>query len=288
MEIKPVGIAVYPQYPKREGISSEQIKDSVPQRWAGSHAAKIALGALAAMSLAGCTPPRTAGVPIAPSPTTEEMVSQSPVVDDVLMGEVMAPTISVAPLFEHGDGMGAFGCDMVTPPVFLTEDEALSVINNVAKEYGLTFSAKGAPALANVLQPVTNIYEPEEKAAPDTVVTLTPDFADAAHGVVLEFVSVEDVRSWHKDQGFASSVESYDALDAAEQLSEALESAAADTGGCTVGVLYDPCEQQDPQNGGDWEAAVRDAEAQSRARSEAALAAQVRDFLEWLKAQGVI
>ena len=210
MQIKPVKTTAAPQYPKREAVSAEQIKISVPLRWANSRTAKAALATLAAMSLAGCT--RTAGVPIAPSPTTEETVTQTPIITDVLPGEAMAPTISVAPLFEHGDGMGAFGCDMVTPPVFLTEDEALSVINNVAKEYGITFSVQGAPALTGVLEPVTNIFDPENKAASDTLVTLTPDFADAQHGIVLEYVSVEDVRAWHQDQGFASSVESYDVL----------------------------------------------------------------------------
>lgn len=289
MEIKPVKTAVPPQYPTREGVSARQIKESVPQRWADSHAAKIALGTLAAMSLAGCTPPRTAGVPIAPSPTTEETVIQSPIVTDIVIGEAMSPTVAVAPLFEHGDGMGAFGCDMVTPPVFLSEDEALSVINTVAKEYGLKFSAGNAPALDNVLQPVTNIYEPENKDASDTLVTMTPDFADVEHGVALEFVSVEDVKSWHQDKGYGVSVENYDTLDAAEQLSEALESAThVNACGYTLGVLYDPCEQQDPISGGDWEAALQEAKEQSRVQSEEALAAQVKDFLEWLKAEGVI
>ena len=285
MEIKPVKTASHPQYPVREDVSAEQIKESVPQRWIDSRAAKVALGTLAAMSLAGCTQLRTSGIPIAPSPTTEETVIQSPIVTDVVMGEAMSPTISVAPLFEHGEGMGAFGCDMVTPPVFLSEDEALSVINNVARDYGLKFSTGNTPALDNVLRPATNIYEPDNKEASNTFVTMTPDFADAKHGVALEFVSVEDVKSWHQEQGFGSSVESYDALDAAEQLSEALEIAVPqDYNYAVVGVLYDPCEQQDVKNGEDWQAA----EAQNRADSEEQLAAQVKDFLEWLKAEGVI
>lgn len=293
MEIKPVKNAASPQYPVREEVSSDQIKACVPQRWADSRAAKVALGTLAAMTLAGCTPQVAAGGPLAPETVTEVTASQcavlealeTAVVDGAPMGKTMLYFLSIAPLFLHGEGMGAFGCDMVTPPAFLSEDEALSVINTVAKEYGLKFASANSPVLNNVLQPVTNIYAPEIKADSDTFMTMTTEFADAEHGVALEFVSVEDVKSWHKEAGIATSVESYATQDAAEQLSEALESAVPENfESCTVGVLYDPCETTEVKNGED----PRAAEAQSRDESKAQLAAQVKDFLEWLKAEGVI
>jgi hypothetical protein len=283
MEIKPVKDSQPPRYPRKEDVGTEQIKASLPRRWVKSPVAKIALASLAAMTLAGCELLRTAGMPAAPSILTEETVTPTPF---ILEGEAMAPTVNVAPLFTHGEGLGAFGCMMVAPPAFLSEDEALSVINSVAKQYGLTFFAQGAPELEGVLQPVTNIYESDNKAEPDTLVSLTPDFADAAHGVSIEFVSVEDVKSWHQETGYAITVESYDTQDAAAQLSEALESAATqDYSSCTVGVLYDPCgTAEDPAEGEEWEAA----EAKNRALSIAQLSAQVKDFCEWLKAQGII
>ncbi len=283
MEIKPVGESKPPKYPRKVDVGAEQIKAGLPRRWAKSPAAKVALISLAAMTLTGCDPPRTAGVPIAPSVITEETVTPTPV---ILEGEALAPTVSVAPLFLHGEGLGAFGCVMVAPPAFLSEDEALSVINGVAKGYGLTFSKQGAPVLDGVLQPVTNIYESDNKAEADTLTTLTPDFSDAAYGVSIEFVSVEDVKSWHQEKGYAISVESYDTQDAAAQLSEALESAATqDYSACTVGVLYDPCETA---KGAADEEDGEAAEAKSRAQSVAQLTKQVKDLCEWLKAQGII
>ena len=283
MEIKPVQSSQPPAYPRKEEVGAEQIKASIPQRWVMTRAARVALGALAAMSLAGCAPIRDAATasPLA----TGDTVCETPTDGQVLAGVPMAPSVQVAPLFSHGEGLGAFGCVMVAPPAFLSEDEALSVINNVAKEYGLTFSAPGTPEFANVLQPVTNIYRPEEKEAADTLITLTPDFADAEHGIALEFVSTEDVISWHRETNYEISVENYNTQDAAEQLSEALESAEPQPyGSVTVGVLYDPCEVAENAEGEDWEAV----EEMSRALSVEQLSAQVRDFCEWLKSQGII
>jgi hypothetical protein len=34
----------------------------------------------------------------------------------------------VAPIFQHGEGRGATGCIVMSPPVFLSEEEALQVI----------------------------------------------------------------------------------------------------------------------------------------------------------------
>ncbi len=237
------------------------------------------------MSLAGCEPSRTAGIPVAPSITTEETINATPIVSDIPIGEAAAPTISVAPLFLHGEGLGAFGCVMVSPPAFLSEDEALSVINGVAKEYGLAFSTQGAPLLEGVLQPVTNIYEPENKAEADTPVSIMPDFTDSAHGVSIEFVSVKDVKAWHRDTGYEVSVESYATQDAAAQLSEALENAAFDNlAEAAIGVLYDPlaCVEQGPDD------ISQQVAEENRALSVAQLSAQVKDFCEWLKAQGII
>jgi hypothetical protein len=278
MDIKPVKNMALPQYPKREEVSAGQIKDTLPRRWAASPAAKIALASLAAMSLAGMSACDAApgGAEITPALTTEASVSQSPIVSDIPMGDVAAPMISVAPLFLHGEGLGAFGCMMETPPAFLSEDEALSVINNVAKDYGLEFTAGDAPVLDNVLQPVpdtqeTGLFKPKESYE-----AFTPDFADAEHGVSIEFVSMWDAKDWNCGN-YKSTACTHDTREAAAQISEALEDAASDNYiDATVGVVYDPL--------------ISDETAPDDGLSEAKtqLAAQVKDFCEWLKAQGVI
>jgi hypothetical protein len=174
---------------------------------------------------------------------------------------------------------------MVAPPAFLSEDDALAVINETAKEYGLTFYDKNTPELPDVLQPSTNIYSPEDKQPPSQRADMQADFFDREHNVAIEFVSVDDVKQWHKDTGYAVSVEEYYTQDAAEQLSEALEEVYG--GGIVAGVLYDPCELYRPENLPD-ETEWNEAEVKTREMSEEQLAAQAKDFFEWLKAQGVI
>ncbi len=278
MEIRPVGGKQAPNYPRREDFSPETLKAQPPQRWAANKAALIAMGTLATVLLAGCV--SFGGAPLASDIVTEETAGitvpmETPVIDAVLPGGVLALTIPIAPLFVHGNGMGAYGCQMVAPPVFLSEDEALSLINDVAKDYGLEFSAQVSADFTDVLEPSVNIMQPENALPSDTYITLCPDFMDASHGVAIEFVSVEDVKAWHRDTGVGCSVEQYDTVGAAAQLSDALDDAYSATI-LTAGVLYDPCELSEKS------------ESASREMSVDQLKKQAKDFFEWLKSQGVI
>lgn len=277
MEVKPVGSKQPPNYPLKEDVTADALKAQPPQRWAVNKAALIAMGALVTVSLTGC---RTAGAPLPPEMTTEDTAgimaaTETPLVDTLVIGEPLMSTIPIAPLFVHGNGMGAYGCQMVAPPVFLSEDEALSVVNEVAKDYGLEFSAKGSASFTDVLEPSVNLNDPENTLPSDAYITLRPDFMDASHGVAIEFVSVEDVKAWHKSGNAMSSVEQYDTRGAAAQLSDALDDAYSDTIS-TAGVLYDPCELSETS------------ETESRTQSVEQLKKQARDFFEWLKSQGVI
>ncbi len=292
MEIKPVKEITPPKYPVKEDVTAEQIKAQVPKRWLDNKAAKVALGALAAMTLGGCEAPPLAGVPAPPEtgiPAESPVLTDDEIIEYTTMGEVMAPTFMVAPLFTHGGGTGAFGCDMVTPPVFLSEAEALEVINDAAKEYGLEFSDGQSVTIEEVLEPITSINGAVEKPV-QNYISLKPDFADTEHGIALEFVSVDDVKRWNQGPKEAL-IESYDTMDAAQQLDSALEDKYND-GISAAGVLYDPCETMAlsaEQTGRMFEDQTREQiEQQTRAMSEQQLKKQAVDFFKWLKSQGVI
>lgn len=276
MKVNPVKQNEHPKYPKKQDFDA-MLLGNVPKRWAGSTAAKVALGALAVASLTGCAVVRPINSPI----VTDGTVIATPTPTDIVYAGVPMPaTLNVAPLFLHGEGRGSFGCVMVAPPVFLSEDDALAVINEAAKEYGLQFSGKDSPELSNVLQPAMDLSpqsddNPKRTETPDTIITLKTDFADAEHGVAIEFVSVEDVREWTVWPSGAS-VEQYDTKDAADQLSDALEQAIPDDYNYNeIGVLYDPCEFSED-------------ETEALAMTQEQLKAQAKDFFEWLKSQGVI
>ena len=298
MKVTPVKDVEKPKYPLKEEMPAETLKGAVPKRWLSSPAAKVALGTLAVVTLTGCTATgQTAGVPTPPTTQTEGTQSwgqtecptvtfsqtagvpepsATPIIDGTMMGEALTPMIAIAPLFVHGQGTGAFGCEMVAPPAFLSEAEALIVINEVAEEYGLSFSDKETPVFSGVLLPSVNIADPNDMEPASETASLKADFADMDHGIALSFVSVEDIKSWNQGPQSAI-VEQYETKDAAEQLSEALENAWSDDGlGYTAGVFYDPCAFSDQS------------EAQSRELSEEQLKEQVRDFCNWLKDMGIV
>lgn len=277
MEIKPVKNAGEPNYPRKYDINGETISNSVPKRWGSSAAAKAALAALAAFTLTGCTPQiPTAGVPLPPSATSEASFSTP---DVSIFAGIPAPSkVNVAPLFEHGDGRGAFGCVMIAPPVFLSEEDALAVINEAAAQFGLSFSAENAPEFSNIRRPVTDLNPTGGGAcaqpdSTDNITSFKTDYADSQHGIAIEFVSTEDVKEWSNGPSGAT-VEEYYTKDAADQLSDAFEEASY-AGFNTVAVLYDPCE-------------FLESEEEARALSEADLKAQANDFFNWLKTQGII
>lgn len=305
MEIKPVRSAQAPNYPVKEEVPAGALTARPPQRWAGNAAARIALGTLAAMSLAGCAPePPLAGVPLPPEMTTEGTAAcvsptpgltyeptagvpeppQTPVITYMPEGDVLPPSLNIAPLFLHGEGTGAFGCVMIAPPAFLSEEEALSVINAAAADYGLKFTQSDTPSFSNVLQPATKMYSTDEPRPTDVYITLSPDFVDAAHSVSIEYVSTADVSEWNYAEENISAG-TYATADAAAQLSEALEDAAPNEYGYNVGVLYDPCADAGSEEPDDMSSRPSE---ESAALAREQLKAQAKDFFEWLKKQGVI
>lgn len=272
MEIKPVKGIEKPKYPQKDEVDIDEVKKSIPKRWASSPAAKIALGTLAIVSLAGCVSDPPMGTPAPPIPTTEETVSPEETYYQTA-GVPMAPAVNVAPLFIHGEGRGAFGGDMVGTSAFISEDEALGIINEAASEYGLKFSSGASPEFAGVPQPVTNILDPENNEPSNKVMAFKADFADSGRGIVIEFVSKEDVEKWSKEAGPSTYMQYY-TRDAAEQLSEGLEQADVSGGYYTAAVLYDPCEVSESPD--------------KNPLSEEQLKTQAKDFFEWLKTRGVI
>jgi hypothetical protein len=57
----------------------------------------------------------------------------------------------VAPIFKHGEGRGAVGCVVVSPPVFLSEEEAMQIIGEELAKSGIRL--KGGEALEGVRIP---------------------------------------------------------------------------------------------------------------------------------------
>jgi hypothetical protein len=265
MQVKPILSKAAPQYPTRDFLQEHpELLRIVPERWRRNPFVLRVLAGVGCLLLA------------AQSAAAQERIS--------------APASRVAPLFVHGNGWAVYGCVAINPPVFLSEDEARQVIQDEARIAGLEFTAN-ALTVAKADVPATNdsCFDPPRTEKRDLVF----DGFDKEHNVAFEFVSGKHFAAWRdrnpprcEDDPIAEgrSGGSYNMKATAEILRSGL---AAAPGLPWVGVFYDPLATPpgpacgNSMGGGDCDKA-------GRHLGEAQLREQVRDFIQWLKAQGVI
>ncbi|NLE56935.1 MAG: hypothetical protein GX616_01130, partial [Planctomycetes bacterium] len=230
----------------------------------------------------------------------------------------------VAPIFEHGEGRGATGCIVVNPPVFLSEEEALQVITEELQQAGLHFSQRDVP-MDDVSIPLRIEVQREDwvtgcagltaKPARTQTKSLNLDLLDSTRFVAVEFVSQSDhgdARANYDDTDdttitlWSSSVQDYDFRDTAAWIAKY----AGEQGrGLRLGVFYDPLERPRPkvdprptsasaktQDDTDdlaalvreWGRVMKMTREEHLVESKRLLRLQAKDFVDWLKGQGVI
>ncbi len=196
---------------------------------------------------------------------------------------VKAAAAIVAPIFEHGEGRGATGCVVVTPPVFLSEEEALQIIREELRLAGLELESRDVVLDGVTLPPKPasswDAGVPGGKAPP-------VDAGDARGRVAIEFVSDADYFAWG---GVPSGVsaQSWDFKSVAKDVAAAV---GAKGRGVYFGVFYDPGDARDDAIYGDARGGreYRDSRTSRELQSRRMLRLQVKDFADWLKGQGVL
>jgi len=275
-KITPVKKTAAPKYPDQYAVELDKLLLAhKPLRWSAVSVAGTVLSAVVMMGLAGCSDfgTVTMGDPV-PQPYYTEPSSSD---DDLFtLGEV-APVRT--PLFEHGEGIGMYGCLMVNAPVFVSEDDAFAIIRDEFAKENMKVERGGGQA--------ENIPIPEMHANYDAQINVRPgalefDFAVRDRNIVMEYVSSDDIKAWivpdEEGQVGWSSVAAEPYKEAARVLNDGLNDQYY---GGVHGVFYDPGEAYEH---GDDESEQKAAQE----RSADALRAQVKDFIEWLAAQGVI
>ncbi len=167
-----------------------------------------------------------------------------------------------------------------------------------AKKFGLDF-APGAFTIPHATVPVTHMYwcpgsdeEARQRAAETRTQTrdLALDGYDRVHKVAYEFVSTKLIDARRHDPCI-STVSGYDLKGTAERLRTGL---AGHDPEAWIGLFYEPGASAGERTGSrgasetDGRAAWEQHEKAGRAIGEKELREQVRDFVGWLKAQGVI
>jgi len=295
MDVRPVRRYGFPVYPSRLQVLAEPdlLTQHVPPRW--RRCAEMALAGAACLAAAGVG---CAGENAGPASKAGAAV--------------------VAPIFEHGEGRGVTGCVVANPPVFLSEEEALQVIKEELAKTGVRLSEPGGD-LPGVMIPqrrehhkrvgeryVDEVVELEGKAKPVSL-----DAQEADRKIAVEFVSRHD----YHDLGGPRSSSTVDHYDFKKVARELRERAAASTRPIRLGVLYDPAtvgnlqkmyqEDKELQALNEKRRQDKSPEVQrlinervvqigkrwhdkAAAESKALLRQQVRDFADWLKAQGAM
>ena len=264
-----------PKYPTQaEAQLSPELLRKLPARWQKNAAVMAAAGLFGVITLSSCgiLEPDIAGY----NPQSENY-------------------LNVAPIFIHGEGTGSMGCVMVAPPVFLSEQEALAIIINMAESEGLNFNAEPPDYKAT-----DNRHRSEQKYSwnqekyvlGDGSVGL--DLYDNKTGVAVTFISMQDAEQKFDNEW--RSVTSYLPRELAELTAEDF---AQQKGDINVGVFYDPGKDWDSEeyqrvrseynaSDKDWEERMAEYEEAVKELISENLRSQVRDFIEWLQGQGVI
>jgi hypothetical protein len=276
MKITPLKRYSIPEYPIQEILAAHpELLRLVPKRWANM---PLVLSALSMVCLIlAARDGKPADKKASTVKATNPAVQSQPV------------ATRVAPIFHHGEGRGAFGCVVVSPPVFLSEDEARQVIIEEAATAGIHFENTNR-VIAPVEVPVTDLFlglaiDARTRKPKTHKSSLLLDGTDPQRNISFEFVSYEDYRTW--DIGEYTSMSTVDVHDigpAAEVLQKGLSKATADQ---TIGVFYDPFSHYASGNRDSFPVSGNSKE-EARQKSIRELREQVRDFIAWLKSQGII
>jgi len=220
----------------------------------------------------------------------------------------------VAPIFEHGEGRGSMGCVVVSPPVFLSEEEALQVIKEELAKVGIQLGA--GKELTEVTVQYVDPWFRSNDGDRWFGETLVPDTGKASlAGVDAENqVGVEVVTAKYCDRfagGLASTVFSYETKELAKQVGAAIRAQGQEN--LRIGLFYDPlvtidfravldappderrgenapqtqavnaAEEPDERNVKHWEQLFERRTTSARNEAKDQLRRQARDFVAWLK-----
>jgi hypothetical protein len=210
--------------------------------------------------------------------------------------------ITVAPVFKHGEGRGAIGCIVVSPPVFLSEEEGMQILREELAKHGIKLKA-GSP-LAGVRIPARleerklvdkgkgkREYQEELVEVPDSAKPLRLGGIDANKKIAVEFISK---KGYHDFGGVlsGSTVQSYDFKGVAEYVTAQVKKQGKDQ--VFVGVFYDPLtnipsslsKKVDDED--DRKLSWEERQKRGKKKSQDQLRLQAQDFIAWLKKQKAI
>jgi len=262
MEIKSVNNSRQPNYPTIELFIKhpELLSRNIPNSWLKN---KFVSTSLAAFLLYGGGTSLVACGETSMVNTIKDSDSDSDTEE-----ETNTDVTHIAPVFAHGEGSGATGCVVMSPPVFLSEDEAIKIILDKLRAEGYNFSTEDCPTLSLDVLPFANVCDVPKET---TNIELKMDAYNSNAKWTIQFISTDDYSKFKNDDCW-SSVTDYKTKKAAEIINQALKEQQE----TNAVVFYDPITYME-----DWK------ESQAIEKSKDLLLAQVEDFIKWLKTNNI-
>lgn len=313
MKAKPLRAHPAPHYPDKLSALRDPhlLSRNIPSRWRQSAIAASA-SLFITLVTAACEQDPEDATKIAPPS------AQTPFARDRALAAM------VAPLFRHGAGIASLACRAVTRHVYLCEEDALTIIAEELAKYGLANPIYDMTFEGVILDGAKyQEVKPHERdwdsgmSSPKPNLPLVADLGYPAKRVMIEYLSCSNAEGAHESIGSGK-------CDTPTATQEVLDQVKAQGHGVYFGAFYDPTGlykeeySQDLWNDlrldeieplapmidkyrekayfTDWEdtsCLFPDRKLGKKLEpvlqsSKDLLRAQVQDFVEWLKAQGVI
>ena len=241
MKIKPLKYYKEPQYQPREivGYKPSLLVDYVPSLWKSKN---VVMSALTTFILSGYLQSEPVKTTLKYSQGQIETDGNQKIIDSTSEKEIQKKQmVSIAPLFIHGEGRGADGCVVISPPLFLSEEEARQIIETELKKENFIFDKKDMvledPAFEIKFKRYAINKEKrilEEKGEEISRKFILDGYC-SEYNLGYEFISHKDCLEL-KGLEFVFSVQEYDTKKTAEDLSEKMRK----YGKINTVVFYDP------------------------------------------------
>jgi hypothetical protein len=210
--------------------------------------------------------------------------------------------VTVAPIFKHGDGSGATGCIVMSPPVFLSEEEGMQILREELAKHGVKLKAGGT--IEGVRVPVRFIrYEKrdkdnEQEEPKESIVESEADpqpielgGMDAEKKIAVEFVAKGNFQKLGGPLS-GSSAQEYDFTDVANYVATQAKKQGKQK--IILGIFYDPLTERPDikakkdETKQEMRTRWKEEEKQGKDESKRQLRKQAQDFVAWLKEQKAI
>ena len=168
----------------------------------------------------------------------------------------------------HGDGRGVEGCEVVAPPLLLTEEDARQIIEEEFKKENIVFDRKDMPVEGIVFEQQGYDYTTQAQVVVKSKFVL--DGFSSAYNLGYEFVSMQDyaIMSPVRLNGLLDQIDT-------KSVAEGLRGMLEKHGRMNAVVFYDPMPEY---SYADYQSGKKFHED-----SIIFLKAQVADFIDWLK-----